>query len=80
MRQKGLHGKSIPMARSAVKKTKKSKLAKQAEKFFSFHDSDLATPRESVPSYTTAPLIVQTFTTYSVCEDPIPDLRKQKQA
>jgi hypothetical protein len=61
-----------------MKKTKKSILAKQAEKLFSFHDADVAVPTQPA-LYPTAPTVVQTFTTYSVCEDPIPDLRKQKQ-
>lgn len=63
-----------------MKKTKKSTLAKEAEKLFSFHETDFALPAQPIPQspYPTAPVIVQTFTTYSVCEDPIPDLRKQK--
>lgn len=63
-----------------MKKSKKSTLAEEAEKLFSFHGADLAVPTQPIPSspYPSAPIIVQTFTTYSVCEDPIPDLRKQK--
>jgi len=60
---------------------KKSDLATQADKFFSFHD---ALPLEFAPlyppSYYPSPMIIRTFTTYSVCETPIPDLRNQKPA
>ncbi len=78
MRKKPLSDKKIPVGRKAVKKTKKSVLAKQAEKLFSFHGTDTMPTQPA--SYPTAPVSVQTFTTYSACEDPIPDLRKQKQA
>lgn len=62
------------------KATKKSSLAKQAEKLFSFHDSEIAVPPEPIPAPPASPVFVQTFTTYSVCEEPIPNLRKQQQA
>ena len=58
-------------------KVKKSALVKQAERFFSFDDANLATQIPSAPN-STSPQIIQTFTTYSVCEDPIPDPRKKK--
>lgn len=58
---------------------KKSALAKQAEKLFSYQNTDVVVIREPYPTYPTEPVIVQTFTTYSVCEDPIPDLRKRQQ-
>jgi len=59
-----------------MKKKTKSALTKESEKFFSFHDADLATAQPAPPS--PSPVFVQTFTTYSVCEDPIPDLRIRK--
>lgn len=79
MKKKRLSNKRVSAGRKTVKKPKKSNLVKQAEKIFSFHDADLVTLPQT-PSYSTAPMILQTFTTYSVCEDPIPDFRKQKQA
>jgi hypothetical protein len=63
-----------------MKKEKKSMLAKQAEKLFSLNGTDTHMSHEYLPSYPTSPVVVQTFTTYSVCEDPIPDFRKQKQS
>jgi hypothetical protein len=80
MQKKPIRDKKTRERRKAMKKTKKSDLAKQAEKLFSFHGSDVITHQEYSPSYLAAPVVVQTFTTYSVGEDPIPDLRKQKQA
>ncbi len=60
-----------------MKNTRKSTLAKQADKFFSFNDAEIAAPAQPA-SYPAGPVVVQTFTTYSACEDPIPDPRKQK--
>jgi len=79
MKKKKLSDKRVSVGRKTVKKPKKSNLAKQAEKLFSFNEADLVTLPQA-PSYSTGPVILQTFTTYSVCEDPIPDPRKQKQA
>jgi hypothetical protein len=61
-------------------KRKKSALVKQSEKFFLFDEHTSSIPFDPVtsPNYGT-PMVVQTFTTYSVCEEPIPDLRKQQQ-
>jgi hypothetical protein len=79
MRKKPLSDKRVPSGRKAMKKAKKSALAKEAERLFSFRESDAAFPTLPAP-YPATPVFLQTFTTYSVCEDPIPDLRKQKQA
>jgi hypothetical protein len=60
-----------------MRKIKKSTLAKQAEKFFVFHESAPVPPLEpsTTPNYMGGPVIIQTFTTYSACELPIPDPR-----
>jgi hypothetical protein len=79
MRKKPISDKKVPLRRQAMKKTKKSALAKEAEKLFSFREGDTSLPIQPA-SYPATPVLMQTFTTYSVCEDPIPDLRKQKQA
>ena len=63
------------------KTPKKSTLAKQAEKLFSsYQNPGIAGIPETYLPYRNdapAPVIVQTFTTYSVCEDPIPALPKR---
>lgn len=62
------------MKKTALPKTTKSPLAKQAERLFSFHDqSSISTFPESYTMYPGEPRIVPSFTTYSVCEDPIPN-------
>ncbi len=61
-----------------MKKTKKSQLQQKAEKFFSFDKgADVTTLPERYLDYPSEPVVVQTFTTYAVCEDPIPDYRKR---
>ena len=57
---------------------KKSALAKQAEKLFPAQDSPTIVAYESQLSYPNEPRYVQTFTTYSVCEDPIPNPFKRQ--
>jgi hypothetical protein len=60
-------------------KDRKSPLAKQAEKFFSFNNDAVGfPPLGNFVEYSNGPVIVHTFTTYSVCEEPIPDPRKYK--
>jgi hypothetical protein len=79
MRKKQFRDTKTRAGRKAMRKAKKSTLAKEAERLFSFHGTD--TPMPSQPAtYPVIPMIVQTLTTYSVCEDPIPDPRKLKQA
>jgi hypothetical protein len=55
----------------------KSKLVKQTEKFFSQQAEPLFFP-DFQPAYPGEPRIVPSYTTYSVCEDPIPGPRKQQ--
>ncbi len=53
---------------------KKSALVKQAEKFFPEHFAGVLIP-EPYPLYPEEPRIVQSYTTYSVCEAPITNLK-----
>jgi len=73
-------GKVGPRRKGAMKKVQKelsqSALAKRAERLFSFHDSDIATVPESYPTQPVPATTMRTYTTYSVCETPIPDPRK----
>lgn len=57
-----------------MRKRKKSALSKQAEKFFVFHESLPSLPSEPITTlnHMSGPVIIQTFTTYSACEPPIP--------
>ena len=62
------------------KTPKKSTLAKEAEKLFSYQNLGIAGVPETYfpyPNEAPVPVTVQTFTTYSVCEDPIPALPKR---
>lgn len=59
------------------KARKKTLLVKQFEKLFSYPYSDPVGIPEPNPSYPGEPRTVQSFTTYSACEDPIPNPRKQ---
>ena len=82
--KKKVNGGKVGLRRAATmkrvqKEQNKSALAKRAERLFSFQNSEVVVIPESYPTQPTAPTIVQTFTTYSVCEDPIPDLPKQRQ-
>jgi hypothetical protein len=67
------------MSRKRSKRAaRKSALAKQAEKLFSYENSDAPVIADTpYPTYGTEPVIVQTFTTYSVCEEPIPNFHKR---
>jgi hypothetical protein len=55
------------------KVAQKSVLVKQVEKLFPMQDSPAISAYEQYLPYPTEPRYVQTFTTYSVCEDPIPN-------
>jgi len=55
------------------KAPQKSALVKQVEKLFPVQDSPIPSAYEHYLSYPPEPRYVQTFTTYSVCEDPIPN-------
>jgi hypothetical protein len=59
--------------------SQKSSLVKQAERLFRGQDvtTFVASPVETYPAYGEL-RIVQSVTTYSVCEDPIPNLTKQQ--
>jgi hypothetical protein len=74
MRKKPLRAKRVLTGRSIVKKTRKSRLATEAETFFNF-GTDAAMPSRPEPEQQppTTPVYVQTFTTYSACEEPIPN-------
>ncbi len=67
------------MKKTQRREPKKSKLAKRANRLFSFQNSETMPIQEYYSAYPTIPTIVETFTTYSVCEPPIPELRKQRQ-
>lgn len=56
---------------------KKSALAREAEKIFPSQQQPVPAAYEPPFAPVGPPLIVQTFTTYSVCEDPIPNLHKK---
>lgn len=57
-------------------KQKKSVLAKQAEKLFSQQVAPLPPyePAPAYPAYFGELRVVQTVTTYSACEEPIPNV------
>jgi hypothetical protein len=60
------------------KAPKKSKLVKQAEKIFRYQPgTPPVVAYEPYLTYPSEPTVVQTFTTYSVCEDPIPNPYKK---
>lgn len=57
---------------------KKSALAKQAEKLFPVQHSSIPMPAaDPYPAYYGELRVVQTVTTYSACEDPIPNPYKK---
>ena len=58
--------------------TKKSALARQAEKLFSQQSPAVSAPLENYPVYSGELRVVQTVTTYSACEEPIPNPYKQQ--
>jgi hypothetical protein len=62
----------------AMKKPKKSALAEQAGKLFSFQEgADVVGNQDHYVEYPQQSVIVHTFTTYSVCEEPIPNFLKR---
>lgn len=66
-----------PMKTKSLKPAmKKSSLAKEAENIFPPIQTPSA-PFAYDPASQLAPVIVQTFTTYSVCEDPVPNTFKR---
>jgi hypothetical protein len=58
-------------------KLKKSAMAREAERIFQLQPQ--AAPFAYEPTFTrpAQPVVVHTFTTYSVCEDPIPNPSKK---
>jgi len=57
---------------------KKSAMAREAERTFpSEPQQHEPTAYDLYPTPASVPVIVQTFTTYSVCEDPIPNPYKK---
>ncbi len=67
------------MKKAATKKAVQSELEKQYVQLFPVADSpDLAMlPLQPYPAYPSPMRVVQTFTTYSACEDPIPNPYKR---
>jgi hypothetical protein len=66
--------------RSPMKASKKSALAREAEKVFHFQEGvDVVGDQEHYVEYPQQPVTVriETFTTYSVCEEPIPNPLKK---
>lgn len=61
------------------KESNQSPLAKRAARLFTFQDSDTMMVPESYPMQPAPALTMRTYTTYSVCEIPIPDPRNQGQ-
>jgi len=63
------------MSKAVTKKAVQSELEKQYVRLFtSMENMDLtATPAQPYPAYPTPMRVVQTVTTYSACEDPIPN-------
>lgn len=59
-----------------MKQPKKSALAKRAEKLFEYDDSQPLEAPGAFPDDEAPGVTMVQFTTYSVCEAPIPDLRK----
>lgn len=58
--------------------TKKSALVREAERVFPPQQQPVPHGYESHFPYIGEPTVVQTFTTYSVCEDPIPNPYKKQ--
>lgn len=79
MKRKATRAKFSAHKAVTMKARKKSALARRAAKLFVYRDSEVIDTPELFSDEVTDsnPIIVQTFTTYSVCEPPIPDLRKQ---
>ena len=63
-------------AMSAKPAEKISDLAKQAEKLFS--SQTLTAPLAPLPEYIGEQRVVQSYTTYSACEEPIPNFFKRQ--
>ena len=61
-----------------VVQPKKSVLAKQVEKLFPVQTAPAVIAYEPHLSSPSEPSYVQSFTTYSVCEDPIPNPYKRQ--
>ena len=79
MKRKATRAKFSSRKEVTMKARKKSALARRAEKLFVYRDSEVIDMPELFSDDVMDPTLVtvQTFTTYSVCEPPIPDLRKQ---
>jgi hypothetical protein len=60
-----------------MKKPIKSELEKQHQQLFSSGGGVDVTPQQPYPEYPSPMRVVQTVTTYSACEDPIPNPYKR---
>jgi hypothetical protein len=63
-----------------VKKNKKSALQQRVEELFLLPPDSAPTvpPADFYPTYPEGPKVIQTYTTYSVCEEPIPNLYNRR--
>jgi len=60
-----------------MKKAAKTTLEKQYEQLFPVENIGLYSPLQPYPDYPTPMRVVQTVTTYSACEEPIPNPYKR---